>query len=146
MDIHGSNRPRRAEQHGCDRADLAQHTAVQFVFPRRDALLRVQHRRFPLFQCGRHVAFGVCERLCAAEVGRHARPVRIAHLDAVPEHAVVFDLQAADARALAFGGLHRGNRFPRVRGRMHERIEVGIVAGANAARVFLRHGARAPRG
>ena len=59
-----------------------------------------------ILQFLRDIAFAVHQRLLADVGVRHLILEGVGHLDIVPEHLVIADLQGADAGLFLFGGLH----------------------------------------
>ena len=76
-------------------ADLQEQLQLQ----RLALVLGREHLLLVLLQLGRVVPLGVLERPLADVVRRHLRGVGVRHLDVVPGHLVVRDLQAGDPRA-----------------------------------------------
>ena len=71
-----------------------------------DALVGAEHLLLVLLERRRDEALATGDRLLAVVVGRHRVEVRLRDLDVVAEHAVVADLERADAGARALALFH----------------------------------------
>ena len=88
-----------------------------------------------LFQFRRDEPFGAFECLAPDVLLRYGLRLRLADFDVVAVHAVVADLQVADAGALAFGHLQVVEEAVRVGAERAKLVELGVEAGRNHATV-----------
>jgi hypothetical protein len=69
---------------------------------------------------------GILQRLPAAVVVRHLRGVRVCDFDVKAVHAVVFDLEIGDARAIAFAAFQRNQVLAAVVLNPPQFVELGV--------------------
>ena len=107
----------------------------QLELARQNPLVGAEHLIFVVLERGRDEALAAGNRLLARVVGRHRAEVRFRHLDVVPEHAVVPDLERRDARARPLGFFHGGDRGAAAAADVAQPVELGIDAVANDAAI-----------
>ena len=124
----GAAAPAQSRCRGCDRgAEVVQDLELAS----RDPLLGAEHDRFLFLQLGGDVALATGQCLLAGVLIRQAHRVGVADLDVVTEDLVESDLERADACPPTLRRLELCDPLPRAARGVGDRIEVGVVTGAD---------------
>ena len=122
-------------------AHLAEHVAEEVVFERFDPLAGGRDIVLQLFELRGKVPLAVDERLLAYVFLRQLHGSGgVRHVDIIPEHLVVADLELLDAGALLFPCLQLGDALCAVVADVAQTVYLLAVAGAEDA--ALTHGER----
>ena len=103
------------------------------------ALFGAQDLRFVLLELRRDVALGAGQRLAPLVVGGNPGPVRVGHLEEIPEDLVVADLERGDAGAFALPLLQRGEVLLPAVAEHTQLVELGVEAGSDDVTVGERN-------
>ncbi len=106
QDVERAQRARRRLDPGRFGGDGRAQGVEDLQLALDDALVGSQNLLLVLLQRGSDEALAAGDRLLPVIVGRHRVEVRFRHLDVIPEHAVVPDLQGGDARPRALPLFH----------------------------------------
>ena len=122
-------------------ADAPEHVTEEVVFQRFDPLAGRGNVVLQLFELRREVPLAVYQRLLAYVFLRQlGRAGGVRHVDIIPEHLVVADLELFDAGALLFARLQLRDAFRAVVADAAQAVYLLAVAGAEDA--ALAHGER----